>query len=177
MTNDTVTVRPIDASDVAVVAALHVASWRSAYRGLMADEYLDARAPADRLAHWAQRLEHPGADTAGVIAERRGEPVGFAFLFGNADPHFGTLLDNLHVRPELRGAGMGPRLLAHAAGVIAARGWARGLHLWVFEANLGARRFYERHGAVAAECLPLTTADGSTNPTVRYVWADATTLL
>ncbi len=61
--------------------------------------------------------------------------------------------------------------------IVIARHWARGLHLWVFEANASARRFYERHGAVAAECLPLTTADGSTNPTVRYVWADVATLV
>ena len=44
-----------------------------------------------------------------------------------------------------------------------------GLELWTFQVNVGARRFYERHGFRAVELT-----DGSANeehePDVRYVW-------
>jgi hypothetical protein len=44
-----------------------------------------------------------------------------------------------------------------------------GLWLWTFQANTGARRFYERHGFVAVDAT-----DGSGNeeraPDVRYAW-------
>ncbi len=163
--------------DVDLVAALHVASWRSAYRGLMSDAYLDERAPADRRAHWAGRLADVSHMQAGIIAERGGAPAGFAFLVGNADPARGTLLDNLHVRPGLRGGGIGRLLLSEAARELTARGWQRRLHLWVFAENSGARRFYERHGAMAVEHAPFQTSDGTTHPAVCYVWNDAASLV
>ena len=47
-----------------------------------------------------------------------------------------------------------------------------GLQLWTFVTNIEARRFYERHGFVAAEMT-----DGSGNeekePDVRFVWTNS----
>jgi hypothetical protein len=43
-----------------------------------------------------------------------------------------------------------------------------GLDLWTFQANAGARRFYERHGL-----SPIATTDGDNEeaaPDVRYHW-------
>jgi GNAT superfamily N-acetyltransferase len=171
-----VTIRRMTPDDAATVAAGHVASWRSAYRGIMADDYLDERAPANRLAHWAARLTAPQPRSAGFIAEQAGTPVGFAFLFGDDDPRYGTLLDNLHVWPGSRSAGIGRALMAACAGEILEQGWQRGLYLWVFAANTGARRFYERHGGVAVEHAPLAASDGLTHPAVRYAWTDASVL-
>ena len=66
-----------------------------------------------------------------------------------------------------RWQGTGIRLLAiarHAAG--------NRMSLFVFVKNLGARRFYERHGFTAVE-----ESDGSRNeegePDVRYEWRTA----
>jgi GNAT superfamily N-acetyltransferase len=142
------TFRPISAGDADVVASLHLASWRTAYRGILSDDYLAHHAEAERQRHWARRLETPRDQEAGSIASLDAAPVAFFYLVADADPRRGTLLDNLHVAPHARGAGLGRRLLDEAARVIAARRWPGGLHLWVFEANAGARRFYERHGAV-----------------------------
>jgi ribosomal protein S18 acetylase RimI-like enzyme len=62
------------------------------------------------------------------------------------------------------GRGIGTALLQHAK----ARRPA-GFTLWTFQANEGARRFYERHGLHAIEL-----GDGSGNeertPDVRYEW-------
>ncbi len=171
-----VTIRRMTADDVETVAAGHVASWRSAYRGIMATDYLDERAPANRRAHWTARLTAPQPRQSGFIAEQASTPVGFAFLFGDEDARYGTLLDNLHVWPAARSTGIGRALMAAVAGEVLAQGWQRGLYLWVFEANAGARRFYERHGGAAVEHAPLATADGLTHPAVRYAWADASVL-
>ena len=44
-----------------------------------------------------------------------------------------------------------------------------GLQLWTFQVNVGARRFYERHGFTAVE-----VTDGAGNeerqPDVRFAW-------
>ncbi|MCC6991002.1 MAG: GNAT family N-acetyltransferase [Acidobacteria bacterium] len=168
--------RPMRADDIEIVASLHVASWRTAYRGIFTDVYLDTVAGTERRAHWTRRLATPVATHTGVVAEQDGVPVGFCYLIADADPPRGTLLDNLHVAPGARGAGLGRRLLACAAEEIAARHWPRGLHLWVFDANTGARRFYERHGAQVVDRTVYSSADGGANAALCYAWPDAAVL-
>ncbi|MBK6014642.1 GNAT family N-acetyltransferase [Streptomyces sp. MBT53] len=76
----------------------------------------------------------------------------------------GDLLSQLYLDPDWRGRGLGDRFVELAK----ARS-PEGLHLWTFQVNKPAHRFYERHGFVAVEFT-----DGSTNeerePDVRYVW-------
>ena len=43
-----VTFRPAAAGDAAAIAALHVESWRTAYRGLVPDEFLAGPVERDR---------------------------------------------------------------------------------------------------------------------------------
>jgi GNAT superfamily N-acetyltransferase len=168
-----VTIRDMTSRDAAAVAQLHLDSWRSAYRGILNDAYLDGAAAADRRAHWARRLGAPAPQACGLVALLAARPVGFAYLIADADPTRGTLLDNLHVAPGHRGAGIGLRLLESAAGEVERRGWPRGLHLWVFDANAGARRFYERHGGrVVAQTL-YAASDGGHHPASCYAWDDA----
>jgi GNAT superfamily N-acetyltransferase len=75
-------------------------------------------------------------------------------------------VEQLYVHPDFQGRQIGARLLALAQ---ASGHAAAGLELWTFQANAGARRFYERHGFKAAEFT-----DGEANeektPDVRYVW-------
>jgi GNAT superfamily N-acetyltransferase len=52
-------------------------------------------------------------------------------------------VDQLYVDPRHTDRGIGSRLLA-----VAKRERPSGLRLWTFQSNLGARRFYERHGFV-----------------------------
>lgn len=158
------------ASDASAVAALHTASWQSAYRGVFDDEWLAVHAGADRAGHWARRFALLGDREAGVVAAEAGRLVAFAYLIADADPARGTLLDNLHVAPERRGSGLGRRLLAAAVGLAHSRGWPEGLHLWVFEANADARRFYERHGGEVVERVLYDAADGGAHPALCYAW-------
>lgn len=76
----------------------------------------------------------------------------------------GDWLDHLYVQPRWHSRGIGSALLDHVK-----QERPEGFQLWTFQVNAGARRFYERHGCVAAEFT-----DGSRNeerlPDVRYVW-------
>ena len=74
-------------------------------------------------------------------------------------------LDHLYVEPALQGRGLGGALLGHAQALR-----PRGLQLWVFQRNEGARRFYERHGFRLVE---LTDGAGNQEgePDARYEWA------
>ena len=72
-------------------------------------------------------------------------------------------LDQLYVEPELTGRGIGRELLE-----VAKRERPRGLRLWTFEANAGARRFYERHGFVAGDRTDGDNEEGA--PDILYAW-------
>jgi GNAT superfamily N-acetyltransferase len=88
-----------------------------------------------------------------VIAEVDGAPAGFALFFQNystflAQP--GIYLEDLYVRPEARGRGIGRALLAHLARVAVERGCGR-LEWWVLDWNESAIAFYRGLGAEAMD--------------------------
>ena len=91
------------------------------------------------------------------VAEVDGEVVGYASMTEQ-------WLDGLFVAPDHARRGIGGSLLDVVKSLRPA-----GFALWVFESNLPARRFYERHGL-----LELEHTDGSSNeeraPDVRMAW-------
>src|SRR4029453_3330073 len=136
-----IAIRPIVAADADNVAALHAMSWRDAYRGMLRDEYLDADIVGDRRQVWSGRLGDPVDSEFGFIAEAAGNAVGFVFLRGRADDVWGTLVDNLHVLPALKGRSIGRRLL-EAAALDTGRRYPAGRVLrFGFEGNVAPRRF------------------------------------
>ncbi len=168
-----VTFRDITAGDAVLVAALHAASWRSAYRGILSDAYLASDVDFERAEFWRQRLGVlSDADHFGLIAMHHGAPIGFVFVTRDADPIWGSLIDNLHVSAAMRSAGIGQRLLVAAADGIATRRWGHRVHLWVYDANVRARAFYARLGGTEVEGRVKAVPDGSRASTWRVAWDD-----
>jgi GNAT superfamily N-acetyltransferase len=99
----------------------------------------------------AQLREHDA-----VVAVAGGQVAGFA-IFGDG------WLEHLYVDPSRQNAGIGAMLLS------AVKSRSAALQLWTFQANTGARRFYERHGFVLLE-----ETDGAGTeerlPDLRYQW-------
>lgn len=97
-----------------------------------------------------------------LIAEWQGEPAGFALFFPNystflAQP--GMYLEDLFVRPEFRGRGIGKALLAHLAGLAVQRGYGR-LDWSVLDWNAPAIDFYRSIGARGLEDWTQYRLDG-----------------
>jgi GNAT superfamily N-acetyltransferase len=86
--------------------------------------------------------ERPYAEV--LIAEVGAEPAGFALFFHNYSTFLGRpgiWLEDLYVRPEHRGAGVGRALLARLAALAVERRCGR-LEWWVLDWNEPALRFY-----------------------------------
>lgn len=105
------------------------------------------------IAAWIGESAIPGMDV--LVADVDGVVVGQMMLAPG-------WLHHLYIDPSWMGRGLGDRFMAEAR-----QRQPQGLQLWAFQSNVGARRFYERHGFTAVELT-----DGSGNeehwPDVRY---------
>ncbi|MFD9128801.1 GNAT family N-acetyltransferase [Kitasatospora sp. NPDC059571] len=166
-----ITVRTGTAADAPAVAALHAASQRSAYAGIVPDEALGDGLPAQRQEIWALRLtvDYGGPEhTPTLLVAEDGEgPVGFAYLVPEPDGR--TLLDNLHVRPGRTGGGIG-RLLLRAA---LERTAPAPLRLEVLRENRRAIAFYEREGGRRTAERTGFFPGGHELPEYEYTWDGA----
>jgi GNAT superfamily N-acetyltransferase len=105
--------------------------------------------PTPGVAVLAARLRALLATDA-TIALLAGEASGVALITLRPNVWYDgsvALLDELYVRPDLRGNGIGTDLLRRACDVVRERG-ARLFEVNVDEGDTGARRFYERHGFI-----------------------------
>lgn len=164
--------RPMAAADADAVAALHAASWRSAYRGVFTDAYLDQEADTERRQAWRDRLQSSaaGADWGLVAEGEAGRLLGFAYVMPAHDPVWGDYVDALHVAPDFKGGGVGRRLMQGVAQGLRRSGSDRSLYLWVLDANTAARAFYERLGAEVTDLQLSEPLAGQQHPVWRCVW-------
>ncbi|RPE75949.1 GNAT family N-acetyltransferase [Vulcaniibacterium tengchongense] len=135
-----VVLRPAAPADTALILALvrELAEYERAPDEVKADEAtLAAGLFGDR----------PGAEV--VIAEVDGEPAGFALFFHNFSTWLGKrglYLEDLFVRPQYRGRGVGQVLMAYLARLAIERDCGR-FEWSVLDWNTPALDFYRRLGA------------------------------
>jgi GNAT superfamily N-acetyltransferase len=136
------TIRPIEPRDVPAVVQLvyDLAEYeRAAHECHLTDEQLSTALFGDHPALFG----HVAVDADEVVG-------GFALWFLNFstwDGVHGVYLEDLYVRPEHRGSGLGRALLTTLAQVCVERGYTR-LQWWVLDWNESAQGFYKSLGAV-----------------------------
>ncbi|BAJ29307.1 GNAT family N-acetyltransferase [Kitasatospora setae] len=160
-------------ADAAAVAALYVASRRTAYAGLVPAPVLAAEGAEQELL-WTLRLDADygtPADTPVLLlaedAGRAGSPAGGLLGFAYLVPDGGLVrLEHLHVRPGRTGGGIGGLLLRAALD----RAAGTPVRLEVLAANRRAVAFYERHGARRLGGGTARFPDGTELPEYAYGW-------
>lgn len=171
--------RNASAQDIAAIAALHADSWRRHYRGAYRDSFLDGDVVADRKAVWTERLTAPSADQFTIVADHSGKLVGFIHMILDADPHWGALLDNLHLSHQIKRRGIGRILLTAAAEQLARlRPADSRFFLWVLDQNAAAQAFYAACGGKIVETtLSPPFPGGGQARCHRVAWPDAAALV
>jgi GNAT superfamily N-acetyltransferase len=139
--SEPISIRPADAGDVAVILQF--------IRDLAQYEHLEHQVVAtEEMLRESLFGGRPYAEV--VLACLNGEPVGFALFFHNFSTFLGRAgiyLEDLYVRPEARGHGVGHRLLTWLAATAVSRGCGR-LEWAVLDWNEPSIRFYRNLGAV-----------------------------
>ena len=119
--------------------------------------YAPSAHPEEEVRAWVAGHLLPSGGV--VVAEIGGHAVA---VMATESADKGSWVTQMAVDPSLVGQGLGSLMLAHAL-----RTLEPPICLHTFQANIGARRFYERHGFVAT-----TFTDGQANeelcPDVQY---------
>lgn len=136
------TIRPIlPTDDRMAVSRVYEESWKTVYRGIIPDAYLDG-IPAGQWANdrpsFYTLLLLDGADIIGVSAVCRSRFPDW--------PDWGEVV-SLYLCPAYMDRGHGGPLLEAAVDALRTQGFDR-VFLWVLEENARARHFYEKHGFI-----------------------------
>ena len=129
---------------------------------------------------WRRKTSSRSSPSASRRPEAEGEGylAGFAHTCLDADLQWGALLDNLHVRYDLKRQGVGRALMAKSAAALLERRPASRLYLYVLQQNAAAQGFYAAlGGVVVAEEPARPIAGGGTAPVYRVAWRDPRLLL
>ena len=123
------------------------AAWLPLWQGYL--DFYQTELPAEVSARTWQRFFDPGEPTHAALAWRDGQAVGLVqwiFHRSNWLVAHSCYLQDLFVSSELRGGGVGRRLIEHVYGEAQAAGAAR-VHWLTHETNSTAMQLYDRIAA------------------------------
>lgn len=150
----TLAIRPAVPADLPLIAEL--------IRALAEYEKLADEVRFDE-AVLGEKLFGPRPYAEVLIGEIGGQAMGFALFFHNFstfEGRPGIYLEDLFVRPEARGLGLGKALLAELARLAVARDCAR-LEWWVLDWNEPSIGFYKSLGARPMDEWTVMRVDGA----------------
>ena len=170
-------IRKATPADAAGIARAHVDSWRTTYRGLVADEILQGLSYERRLERWRETLSDlQSPDFLFVAEDEGGEILGFvsAGPERSGDPdHRGEVMA-IYLVQKAQYRGFGWELMRAAAVELLARGFSSML-VWVLKDNTPARKFYEALGGLPLREQAITIG-GRDYLEVAYGWRDLASL-
>ncbi|MGI8564688.1 MAG: GNAT family N-acetyltransferase [Candidatus Dormibacter sp.] len=162
-------IRHAQPGDEEAIARVHVASWQSAYAGLLPAGYLDALDWRRRAEQWGEWLRQPPAGSMALTAHSTAGLIGFASLGPSRDvaerDHYE--LYAIYVLPQAWRSGAGSALLT--AGLSGLTGQAERVGLWVLRDKLRALGFYERRSFETDGATKAISLGGRDLVELRYV--------
>ncbi len=161
-------VRPAEVDDAAAIARVHVESWRSTYRGLLPDDFLDSLTEGRYLERWLRSL---GDDATRVyVAEEDHQVVAFASGGREraGEGGYAGELYAIYVLEKAQRHGHGIGLVRAVIGGLREMG-LNDMIVWVLRENSPARKFYERLGGTYVRTQPITIGS-VTLQEVSYGW-------
>ncbi|MCB0196595.1 MAG: GNAT family N-acetyltransferase [Anaerolineae bacterium] len=140
-------IRPAQISDATAIAEVHVASWQTAYRGILPDKMLDNLSVETRAKNWRAWLDESRGQT--IVVEVEGQVVGFV-MFGrtrdkDVDLNAVGEIYAIYLHPDVWRQGYGRSLVNAVKSALQRDGFSE-LLLWVLAENESAIHFYKKVG-------------------------------
>jgi ribosomal protein S18 acetylase RimI-like enzyme len=179
---DAIRFRAAIPGDGPALGAMHVASWRETYIGILPDELLASLSVDARAEMWTKILCDPEAyaGTEVYVAEDRERLVAFGSCGRQRDEAlagsgFSGEIGAVYVLRSHQHRGIGRSIMSLMANALLESGH-RAATLWVLRENLIARKFYESLGGTIAGEQKEERPD-ATLFEVAYGWSDLSALV
>ena len=156
------TIRAAEIDDAPAIARVHVDTWRSAYGGVIPQNYLDSMTVQNRTYVWVRLLERKGAGHTTLVSEDHDRRIiGFvsAGALRHRDERYQGEISSLYVLRSHQGSNHGRRLFLAASNRLALNG-LKGLFVWVLADGPG-KGFY---AALGGEQVAETVRDFAGTP-------------
>jgi ribosomal protein S18 acetylase RimI-like enzyme len=166
-------IRPARISDAEGIARVHVESWRTAYPGILPEDYLAGLSYKQRSSVWESILSESDEIKPNYVAvDDNRVVVGFA---GGGPKRSGDAdLDGelyvLHLLKDSQRHGVGRKLVTSVASDLARNGMVS-MFVWVLEQNRPACLFYEALGGLPVREQKISIGGVTLNET-GYGWPD-----
>ena len=139
-------IRRMEFEDAEAVTDVLIASWQTAYRGIVSDECMDN---LDRVALTERRRKQYRDYIVAVID---GRIAGFCWYMNDNSyskdvPEIDCEVVAIYVLPELLRQGVGSRMLSYAVDDLKKQGREK-MVIWCLKDNINGRKFYEKMGGV-----------------------------
>lgn len=146
-----VVIRHAVPGDEAMLAEIQAESWEAAFTGILPDEKLKSHLDKQRIAQMYQRVlnEHLANASVLMIGQKMHCMALWGAYRGENHPDWAELIC-IHSRKGNWGRGYGSMMMEHILQEIKSAGFKQ-VGLWVFEQNIRARRFYEKHGFILTQ--------------------------
>jgi GNAT superfamily N-acetyltransferase len=168
----TATIRLALPADADGIVQVRTAGWQWAYRGLLADDYLDGLHThhPDAVERFRAVLSDARARSWTFVAEGAGLVVGFVSVGASRDegaPRSCGEVYALYIAEHLAGTGLGRTLFQAGTKALRRAGFTEAT-LWVLRGNARARLFYEAAGWRPDGHSQVEERPGLTLDEVRY---------
>ncbi|MBY8976544.1 GNAT family N-acetyltransferase [Rhodobacteraceae bacterium NNCM2] len=166
-----VMIRPALPVDRDAIVAIHSASWRDSYRGILPDDQLGPDLEGRHQTLWSQIFGKPVPGRVILVGVVDNAVRGFIISNPDREDPGLDFIAALHVAPEARGQAIGGTLMREWADRMTGIGRKRAM-LFVADGNQGARRFYRRLGGVEGPAFDHNLGGHGEAPSRRVTWED-----
>jgi len=163
-------VRPGTIRDAPGIAAVHVQTWRTSYKGIVPDSFLDGLSIARRADQWREALSQVGPPSFVWVAEATNSIVGFSWVGPARDEDAEVQTAELYavyVLSTSQRSGIGSTLVRRSVESLIQERF-RQATLWVLARNVAAQKFYERLGWEPEGATKTEVWQGTKFDEIRY---------
>jgi ribosomal protein S18 acetylase RimI-like enzyme len=167
-------IKKANEEDIKAVAKVYIDGWRTTYRGLVSDDYLDGLSYEEAEQRWFHFLNNENESFIYIAINDTGKIIGFAAGKSIEDEHFKGELYALYLLEECRGLGVGRQLISAIAKHFKEKN-ITSMMVWVMEQNKSGLGFYERMGG-KKYLRRKSEFGGMEVDDVAYGWGDVSVL-
>ena len=165
---DNLIIRNIEIDDIESVANIILEGWKTAYKGIIDDSYLNSMNKDEII----KKRKKDYKEGYFIVAELNKEIVGFSRFYDNNQysPNYSVdcELMAIYVKPELKYQGIGTKMFNYVVNDFKKMNKKK-MIIWCLKDNYPSRKFYERMGGIFIGEKEFIKA-GNSYPEVGYLY-------